>query len=133
MDPLGLIRFVFNAGAHVWFPVSIPNITGATGGNLSGEWWGLSYYKNEFKATWEHSINSLGDIGVSVGITGLSGCKDGEERTIGIGLGKYKGVQFTFKGGKLEGISLGYGYGWNLISSIPVTYTYPRNSFLGFD
>ena len=120
IDPWGLIRAVFNAGGHIW----IPPTAGSFGLNFSSEWWGLSYYKNEYKGmSKEFVIGSLWDVGVSAGISGLSGCENGTERTLAFGLGKYLGFQFTFKGDKLDAITAGWGRGW----SLPVTFTIPWN------
>ena len=123
IDPWGLIRAVFNAGGHIW----IPPTAGSFGLNFSSEWWGLSYYKNEYKGmSKEFVIGSLWDVGVSAGISGFSGCENGTERTLAFGLGKYLGFQFTFKGDKLDAITAGWGRGW----SLPVTFTIPWNEFL---
>jgi len=125
-DPLGLIRAVFNAGGHIWVPMT----AGAGGVNFSSEWWGLSYYKNEYKGmSKEFVIGSLVDVGVSTGISGLSGCSEGKERSLSINvpwLGKYAGFQFTFKGSKLDAITVGYGRGL----SLPATFTIPWEEFI---
>jgi len=77
----------------------------------------------------EFVIGSLWDVGVSTGISGISGCKDGVERSLSINvpwLGKYTGVQLGFKGGAIDSITIGYGRGW----SLPATFTIPWEEFL---
>mgnify|MGYP007056089759 CR=1 FL=1 len=125
MDPLGLIRFRFSAGGHAWFPVRLIRIIGAGGVSFSSEWTGFSLSKSEYKGmSEEFEIGSLWDIGVSFGIMrepSPSKCSNGEEKTLAFGIGKYMGIQLIFKGGRLEGVTGGFGVGW----TSPVTYTIP--------
>jgi RHS repeat-associated protein len=126
-DPFGLriIKWAFNAGAHVYLPPTF----GAWGFNI-GSIWTVDYSTNEVQSEFkgideEYTIGSFFDFGVSAGITGLSGCEKGTERTLSLGLGKYGGAQFTFKGGRLDAISVGLGRGL----SLPVTFTIPLQEF----
>jgi hypothetical protein len=128
VDPWGLIRAYFTAGGHIY----VPPTAGAGGVSFSSEWWGLSYYENEYKGmNKEFVIGSLWDVGVAAGISGLTGCSTGKERTLSINvpwLGKYTGVQFTFKEGNYipDAIFFGIGLGW----SSPVTFTIPWEEFI---
>jgi RHS repeat-associated protein len=128
IDPWGLVKATFNAGGHIWLPID-PGITpGAVGVNFSSEWQSSNPYEAEYKGmSKEFEYGSAGDIGVSVGISGLSSaCENAPERTWAIGLGKYFGIQIVIKGGQLEAITGGYGRGW----SLPVTYTVPLNEYI---
>lgn len=123
VDPLGLVKinWAFNAGAHIYLPPT----AGAWGFNI-GSVWTVDYSTNEVQSEFkgidkEYTIGSFYDFGVSAGVTGLSGCENGTERTLSFGLGKYGGAQLTFKGGRLDAISVGLGRGY----SLPVTFTIP--------
>jgi RHS repeat-associated protein len=121
VDPYGLWEWKFNAGAHIWFPMS----AGAVGLNASSSYGslGLGTANSDVK---EFVIGSLVDVGVSAGVAGFSDCPGGDEKTLSVGLGKYGGVQASFVNGKLDGVSIGLGVG---ISS-PVTWTVPFSEFM---
>lgn len=118
VDPLGLFEFAYNAGAHLW----LPGLPGATGVNVSSTWTNPYDKGPEFQgAAKEYVVGSLADIGVNAGISGLSGCKDGNKTEITIGAGKYLGFQLAFKNGKFDGITAGFGIGL----SLPIQVTRP--------
>jgi hypothetical protein len=125
IDPYGLWQIDFEAGGHIWFPMS----AGAAGPNFSSSWNPQSGSLGYNGINSEYVIGAAADAGVSVGLHGLSSCPDGEETSLNVSLpftGKYGGVELNFKGGSFDGVSLGIGVGLNL----PITYTMPLESFL---
>jgi len=116
--------FVFNAGGHIWFPMT----AGSAGFNFSSEWKpGGSIQDAVYKGRKsEYTIASIADIGVSAGIGGLSKYKGGQETTLSISTGKYGGVQLNYKDGNFDGLTVGLGLGL----SLPVNFTMPFKDFI---
>ena len=72
VDPLDLLAFAFNAGAHIWvFPWP-----GATGVNFSSNYVpGGDLSQSTSDVAYEVIHGELGDAGVSAGIAGLAPCQ----------------------------------------------------------
>ncbi|MCR4532798.1 hypothetical protein [Acinetobacter venetianus] len=78
----------------------------------------------------EYVAGSLIDVGVAVGLNGLSSAPaNAPDKSLGFSipwLGKYTGGSVNFKGDSFDGIDLGLGLG---VSS-PINYTTPLKTFL---
>lgn len=89
---------------------------------------GKSAAFNGFQA--EYVVGSVVDVGVSMGVNGLSSAPlDAPDRSWGFAvpwMGKYTGISVNFKGGNFDGLDIGLGLG----RSSPVTYTMPLKTFL---
>ena len=132
IDPLGLWTFTYSAGGHIptgpW-PVS-------AGGTASSELVNPLDASGELVSrgvTPEATAGTWADVGASAGVGDLSGTGDQAGPTIGIGAGRYGGIQFTLRREfdqsrawydplkYLDGLSVGLGLGLGL----PVNVTSP--------
>ena len=132
IDPLGLFTLTYSGGLHVpsgpW-PVAV-------GGSANSELvrpFDASGKLEGRGVTPEATAGVWGDIGVSAGVGDLSGTGNQAGPVIGLGLGRYGGVQITIRNEidpsrgwydplrYIDGASVGLG----LAIGLPVTVTVP--------
>ncbi|WP_246325325.1 RHS repeat-associated core domain-containing protein [Dissulfurirhabdus thermomarina] len=135
IDPLGLWTFTYSADGHAptgpW-PV-------AAGGTASSKLVNPLDASGKLESrgvTPEATAGVWADIGVSAGVGDLSGTGNQAGPTVGIGAGRYGGIQFTLRREfdesrswydplrYLDGVSVGLGIGLGL----PVNVTVPLES-----
>ncbi len=141
IDPYGLWKFTYSAGGHIptgpW-PISAGGTASSALNNPLDASGKLEYEG----ATPEATAGVWADIGVSAGVGDLSGTGDQAGPVIGIGAGRYGGVQFTLRREfdttrkwydplkYIDGVSVGLGLGVGLPVNVttPLTNGYSNNT-----